>query len=132
MNHKTYIHGTPGRLRIRTEAIKNNESAAAAARELLQAIPGVHSTAANPLTGSITVIYDTAQLSSARILAAFRQPSYLEAERKDCECPSAPMQPSFLSGKVASAPLMEASHPSCWGLSWFGRSSELWGPLLLV
>jgi hypothetical protein len=73
-----YIHNIPGRLRVRTEAVRNNSAAAAAARALLAATPHVLSVETNPLTGSITVHYDPAGLSAPPLLGILRRHGYLE------------------------------------------------------
>ncbi len=78
MNKQTYIHDVPGRLRVRTAAVRNNQPAAAAVRALLGATPHVFSVETNPLTGSITVRYDPARLSAAAILEVLRRNGYLE------------------------------------------------------
>jgi len=106
MDNKIYIHDIPGRLRIRTEAIKRSEHAAAAVQELLHSTAGVLSAVANPLTGSITVTYDVSQLSSTSILELLRERGYLATETEQCERAAVPVQPSF-----ASTLLMEVAAP---------------------
>ncbi len=78
MKKQTYIHNLLGRLRVRTEAVRNNHPAAAAVRTLLADTPHVFSVETNPLTGSVTVRYDPARLSAAAILAILRRNGYLE------------------------------------------------------
>src|SRR5581483_3559958 len=94
-NRQIYIHEIPGRVRIRTEAIKRNDYAATAVQNLLQAIPGVLSAAANPLTGSIIVTYHATRLNSAAILELLREHSYIDTEPTECERPAAPAQSSI-------------------------------------
>ena len=94
MKNNTYIHDIPGRLRIRVEAIKNNERTAAAIRDLLAAIPGVFSVRTNPLAGSVTATYDTTMLTSPEVLTSLRQNGYLDAETSSSERRTAPAQPS--------------------------------------
>ncbi|HZQ53971.1 MAG TPA: cation transporter [Bryobacteraceae bacterium] len=94
-NRPIYIHETPGRVRIRTEAIKKNDCAATAVPGLLQSVPGVLSAAANPLTGSITVTYDATRLHSAAILELLRAQGYIGMEPARCHRPVAPAQSSF-------------------------------------
>lgn len=106
MNNEIYIHDIPGRLRIRTEAIKKNARAAAAVQELLQATPGVISTSVNPLTGSVTVTYDSKHINSPVILELLRTHNYIDAEGKGCTRPTLPAQPP-----LARTLLMEMAVP---------------------
>jgi hypothetical protein len=66
MSH--YVHHVPGRLRIKSQAFKNNEENAALARTLFQGLAGVHAIELNGLTGSLLVRYDKSLLSSNKIL----------------------------------------------------------------
>jgi copper chaperone CopZ len=93
MKTKIYIHDIPGRLRVCTEAVKNNGQAAAAVQDLLAATPGVLSAKANPVTGSIIVTYDTTRLAAPAILGVLHQNGYLDMETNVCERAAA--QPSF-------------------------------------
>jgi copper chaperone CopZ len=95
MNNEIYIYDIPGRLRVRTQAIKKHACAAQAVQELFQAVPGVLSTMANPLTGSITVTYDANGLNSAVIMDTLRKQGYLDAQRKKCDRPATPAQRSL-------------------------------------
>lgn len=95
MNKKIYVHDIPGRLRIRTEAMKKNERAAAAVQSLLLPIPGVASVVVNTVTGSITVTYDAAQLNSAFLSGVLHWHGYVDAQAKEGRQPSAPVQPSL-------------------------------------
>lgn len=78
MRKQTFIHNTPGRLRVRTEAVRKRPVAAAAVRALIAGTPHVHSVEANPLTGSITVRYDHARLEASTLLGILRGSGYLE------------------------------------------------------
>ena len=102
MNNKLYIHQIPGRIRVRTEAIRKNDCAALAIQGLLQAIPGVLSAAANPLTGSITATYDATRLTSTAILEFLREHGYIAADLANCERPAAPAQSplTYTLGKI--------------------------------
>jgi Heavy metal associated domain 2 len=78
MKKQTYIHNTPGRLRVRTEAVRNRPAAAEAVRALVAGTPHVYSVEANPLTGSITVRYDHARMDASTLLGILRGNGYLE------------------------------------------------------
>ncbi len=73
---KIYIHDIPGRLRVRSEAIKRNQSEA---KELLASFQGVRSIEANALTGSLTLAYDVTAVRSEDLLGLLRQRGFLSA-----------------------------------------------------
>ncbi len=54
---KHCMHHVPGRMRIRSEAVKGNEPRALEAERLLRAVAGVRSVRANTVTGSIVIEY---------------------------------------------------------------------------
>ena len=64
---KPYFHHVPGRLRVRTTAVKGNATAAASVRALLSAANGVTSSEVSTVTGSILVNYDTRLTNAAAI-----------------------------------------------------------------
>lgn len=63
-----YIHNIPGRLRIKTKFIKNNEETAKHIRKFIDQTRGVKSVATNTVTGSITILYDTKVTKSNIVL----------------------------------------------------------------
>ncbi len=65
----SYIHHTPGRLRVRSQVIKRDEVAAGRARDILTAHPGIEGVETNPTTGSITIRYAAAHMDGSRVLA---------------------------------------------------------------
>ena len=76
-----YIHDIHRRLRVRGEAIKNDQVAAGVVRGLLAETPGVVSATTNLLTGSILVTYQVRSgLTSAEILVMLRQFGIFDAE----------------------------------------------------
>ena len=62
-----YMHSVPGRLRIKTPLIKNN-NLAAHVEKFLRQINGVESLVTNSLTGSITITYDQKKITSQKLL----------------------------------------------------------------
>lgn len=72
----TYVHHVPGRLRIRSAAVKRNPEAAAFARQHLSAVAGVLSAEASAVTGSVTLRYDPAAISHHDIFAELRRAGY--------------------------------------------------------
>lgn len=65
----SYIHHTPGRLRVRSQVIKRDEAAAGRARDILTAHPGIEGVETNPTTGSITIRYAASHMDGSRVLA---------------------------------------------------------------
>jgi Heavy metal associated domain 2 len=63
-----YLHHVPGRLRLRTRSLKNDEAKAAEIRALFAQLPGIKAVELNLVTGSMLVRYDTAGITSAKIL----------------------------------------------------------------
>lgn len=80
MNHSrkrlNYVHHIPGRLRVRSAEIRGNERGAQAAKAAIGSLPGVKSVEANPLTGSITVLYDPKATDAEAVLGSLRHHGY--------------------------------------------------------
>jgi hypothetical protein len=72
-----YIHHIPGRLRVRSAAIKKNETSAQALRRLLATTEGVTSTQVNTLTGSVVIRYDPGLTSGQALTDLLRDRGYL-------------------------------------------------------
>jgi glycosyltransferase A (GT-A) superfamily protein (DUF2064 family) len=64
-----YVHSVPGRLRVRIPAAKGQPTTAEKLADRLNALEGITSVAANPVTGSILIRYDTAVTDAAACLA---------------------------------------------------------------
>jgi copper chaperone CopZ len=79
MNMSDYIHHVPGRMRIKSPFIKRNEAGAKAVLRLLQAMDGIVSAEANPVTGSVIINYDKNGLDPAVVLTALRAHGYIDA-----------------------------------------------------
>jgi hypothetical protein len=84
----SYVHHVPGRLRVRTAAVKRNPQAAALARQSLSAVSGVLSAETNTLTGSVTVRYDPSTISQHGIFDVLQRDGY--ARVGGLETPSGP------------------------------------------
>lgn len=67
------FHHVPGRLRVRTAVAKGDIAAGSRLRGALYALPGVAEVRASPVTGSITVAYDSARVSLARLLQCLEE-----------------------------------------------------------
>src|SRR5438094_5291488 len=66
----TSLRVLEGRLRIRLPQVKGSESEARWVETRLQEIEGVNRASANPLTGSVLVVFDTRQIATHEIVAA--------------------------------------------------------------
>ena len=64
-------HHVPGRLRLRSAALKGNDRACEQARRHLAQIGGVKEAGANPATGSVLLEYDPSVLSPDQAIEAF-------------------------------------------------------------
>jgi hypothetical protein len=70
-------HHVPGRLRLRSAALKGDASASEQARHQLAQIRGVTSTSANPITGSVLLEYDPGVLSAGRVIDLLAAHGYI-------------------------------------------------------
>jgi hypothetical protein len=75
------MHHLPGRLRLRSPALKGNSLASEEARANLAAINGVTSAAANPTTGSLLLQYDPATVAPERIIHVLAAHGFVTAEQ---------------------------------------------------
>lgn len=69
-----YIHQTPGRIRLRSKALRcRSEKRARAAELVLSDMDGVQSIRVNPRAGSITIHYDIDRVRQSDLLAALEE-----------------------------------------------------------
>ncbi|MDA8091800.1 MAG: hypothetical protein M0Z61_16470 [Nitrospiraceae bacterium] len=76
-----YIHSVPGRLRVKSPLVKNNQIAAVEVEKLLNSLYGVNSVLANVVTGSITVNYDQNAVTSDSIIDILKNTGYFEPSK---------------------------------------------------
>ena len=76
-----YVHDIPGRLRVKSPLIKNNETAAAAVAELLKGVNGVDSVHVNLTTGSCLVSYCPKTTNNCAIIGALQDEGYFDLSR---------------------------------------------------
>jgi len=76
-----YIHNIPGRLRVKTPLVKGSPNTAQDVQRLLEAIEGIDSTAANTLTGSVVINYNSKTVDSGRILDILQQKGYFDISK---------------------------------------------------
>jgi hypothetical protein len=67
MSH--YVHHVPGRLRVKTPALKRSPARAERVCAAVTALQGVSSAEANPVTGSLVVTYDPLRADPRGVLA---------------------------------------------------------------
>lgn len=60
-------HASPGRIRLKVEDIKNDPQRAGEIEAKLRTVSGLHSAQANPVTGSLLLIYDERALESMEL-----------------------------------------------------------------
>lgn len=73
-----YVHDVPGRLRVKTLAVKNDSVRAWQVRSCLEGINGVLETGVSTITGSVVVKYDTRLLNSTIILNILRDQGHIQ------------------------------------------------------
>lgn len=76
-----YIHTIPGRLRVKIPLIKGDSPRAFQVQELLESLDGVESVAANTLTGSVVVNYDSDILTDEQLLGILERHNYFDESR---------------------------------------------------
>jgi copper chaperone CopZ len=72
-----YVHHVPGRLRIKTAALKKNSSRARQLKLCLEAMQGVLEADVSIITGSIVIKYDASVVSSTAILNNLHDQGYI-------------------------------------------------------
>ena len=75
-----YLHHVPGRLRVRSDRLRRNQKAASEIRVFLGALDGIVDFSHNPVTGSVTVLYDRANFDPAAFMLWLRDRSYIGVE----------------------------------------------------
>jgi len=71
------FHNLEGRLRIKLPDIKGSTQGAREVARRMRSIPGVERATANPLTGSLLVLYDSARTHAPELFDALRAWGYL-------------------------------------------------------
>jgi copper chaperone CopZ len=63
-----YLHALAGRLRIKVAAVKGSSQKAKEIERQFQAYEGITQVTANPVTGSVLILYDSRQIKQEEIL----------------------------------------------------------------
>jgi copper chaperone CopZ len=69
----TYLHSTPGRMRIRVPDRRGDERFCREMEQKLTRNPGITQVRANPLTGSVLILFDPRRVDDRQILADLGQ-----------------------------------------------------------
>ena len=76
-----YFHNIPGRLRIKSPAIKNNRNAAEELKSSMSMLKGIISVDINPTTGSLLVKYDHETLHYKYIVDILQRKGYFDMSK---------------------------------------------------
>src|SRR2546430_4303003 len=76
MERSAFLHMLDGRLRVKVADVKGSPRVAALVEAQLAELQGVDDVSANPLTGSVLVLYDPAQVGVEEIMEALRAGGY--------------------------------------------------------
>lgn len=101
------VHALPGRIRLKVAQVREDPTFASQLQQKLGAIQGVYKVEANPLTGSVLILYDAAVTTSSDSLRALAEPlSHLFPgfEEKNLE----PLLSASANGTNAPPPLADS------------------------
>jgi len=73
-----YIHEVPGRLRLKIPGLKKNSQIACDIDQSLKNLPGIFSSSANTVTGSLTLHYDTQLIRLDAIVSILMREGHLD------------------------------------------------------
>lgn len=76
---QSYIHSVPGRLRFKHPSLKKRGDRCKAIESYLSRMHGIDNAAANPLTGSIVVRYNTQRTDTDTIMASLRDEGFIHS-----------------------------------------------------
>ncbi|MCX7965350.1 MAG: heavy-metal-associated domain-containing protein [Syntrophorhabdaceae bacterium] len=76
-----YIHGIPGRLRLKSPIIKKNKVVAKEVEEMFESIKGINDVDVNLLTGSLLINYNPKMLKYNDIVELLEKKGYFDASR---------------------------------------------------
>ena len=76
----SYLHVMDGRLRVKIPETKRSVSKALHVEQVIRSLPGITRVTANPTTGNVLVLFDSAQLTHTEILSALKEAEYLREQ----------------------------------------------------
>lgn len=98
-----YVHRLPGRLRVRSEALKRNPTRGSEILTAIGMLPGVNDVDVNIVTGSVLVQFDPLRVSADAVFEELgRHGVAIELDRPDLKPATRPEDPS-VGGAVAKA-----------------------------
>jgi copper chaperone CopZ len=74
----SYVHALEGRLRIKIPEVKGAPLKAREIERHLASCPGVEEVSANPITGSVLILYNPRLIGQEEVIFAFQEIGYLE------------------------------------------------------
>jgi copper chaperone CopZ len=72
------FHHVPGRLRIRSPKVKGNGAAAEEVCRTLENVAGISAIKANPLTGRVTIMYDSSATDEHAVCRMLQKQGYFD------------------------------------------------------
>jgi len=78
-----YIHNVPGRLRVKSPAVRRNSDAEYDLRKILGTINGIATVDINRTTGSILINYNPRVLNHKDILVTLQNKGYFDSSRAE-------------------------------------------------
>ncbi len=110
MDSAAYVHALNGRLRIKIPGLKGNPAKAQELEHQFSLLTGMQQVSANPVTGSLLLIYNSHALTQDKIFAALQESGYIRthSSRQDFSHPASSSHGVFekITGTLASG-LME-------------------------
>ena len=76
----SYLHVMDGRLRVKIPETKRSVSKALHVEQMIRSLPGTTRVTANPTTGNVLVLFDSARLTHDEILSALKKAGYLREQ----------------------------------------------------
>lgn len=76
-----YVHNVPGRLRVKTPAVKRNKDVADEIRKTLSTINGIATVDINLTTGSILINYNPATVQYKDIVGMLQRKGYFDTSK---------------------------------------------------
>jgi copper chaperone CopZ len=72
-----FIHSLEGRLRLKIPQVKGAAAKALEIEAHLRHFTGVESVSANPVTGSVLILYDSSLIDQGHLISIFKESGYL-------------------------------------------------------
>ncbi len=112
-----YLHQLPGRLRLRSDVLKQNPKLASQLLTAIGMMPGVRSVEVSIVTGSVLVHHDPLRVSSDQVLAALRGHGVVhDATAPATASSKGPSLPGTIGNAVLAAVLQQALERAVLGL----------------